>query len=268
MVPLSSEGVGTLPRVATPGNTTACLSSGDGTCLPGYSAAHFEHFVGAAVDFGLRPYVEESVGTVVVTLDRSCGPATVSADIAGVTGAVSGTALAGVGSLVSFSLAKLPAAIDEVVTITVSTRSGLKFVHERVFLRAPPPESGSASTVWQVDHARTGLRVDSKRFFGTGWFGAGGMQGVGAGLPPSAFVPYIAGASAGFNISDQCLRQAALLSEWGKMGVNLVRVGGPYTSGSGWSIESDATALREWRFVADAAHAAGIYLIADLPIQA
>ena len=56
---------------------------------------------------------------------------------------------------------------------------------------APPPAAGSAATVWQVDHSRTGLRVDGRRFFGTGWFGAGGEQGVGAGLPPNAYLPYI-----------------------------------------------------------------------------
>ena len=255
-VPLSLSGAGMLPRVATPGNTSACLSQYPPACLPGFTPAHFEHFVGAAVDFGLRPYVEESTGSVVVTLDPSLGPATVSADIGGIAGVVSGAAAAGVGSLVPFSLAKLPPTVDEVVNITVTTKVGLTFVHERVFLRAPPPRAGSAATVWQVDHSRTGLRVDGKRFFGTGWFGAGGEQGVGAGLPPNAYLPFIAGgggvgAGGGgyFNISDECLRQAALLAEWGKMGVNLVRVGAPYTSSSGpngWSVESHSTALREW----------------------
>eukprot|EP01043_Picozoa_sp_COSAG02_P064196 COSAG02_NODE_9309_length_2259_cov_3.884722_2_plen_149_part_00 len=71
-----------------------------------------------------------------------------------------------------------------------------------------------------------------------------------------------------FDISDSALRQASLLSEWGKLGVNLVRVGGMYTSDEQWSEASCAQALKEFRFVADAAHAAGIYLIADLPIQA
>jgi len=34
-VPLSASGRGTLPRVATPGNSSACLSAADGTCLAG-----------------------------------------------------------------------------------------------------------------------------------------------------------------------------------------------------------------------------------------
>ena len=94
------------------------------------------------------------------------------------------------------------------------------------------------------------------------------MQGVGAGLPPNAFVPYMTPSGvAKFDISDSALRQASLLSEWGKLGVNLVRVGSMYTSGSDWSEDSCEEALKEFRFVADAAHAAGIYLIADLPIQ-
>jgi hypothetical protein len=130
-------------------------------------------------------------------------------------------------------------------------------------------DAGSAATTWQVDHSRSGLRVDGKRFFGTGWFGAGGMQGVGAGLPPNAFLPYMTPSGvAKFVVSDSALRQASLLSEWGKLGVNLVRVGSMYTSGDQWSEASCAEALKEFRFVADAAHAAGIYLIADLPIQA
>ena len=34
-VPLSASGRGTLPRVATPANSSACLSAADGTCLAG-----------------------------------------------------------------------------------------------------------------------------------------------------------------------------------------------------------------------------------------
>ena len=49
---------------------------------------------------------------------------------------------------------------------------------------------------------------------------------------------------AGFNISDSCLRQAALLSEWGKMGVTLVRVGSSFVSGEQWTAAADAEALR------------------------
>ena len=268
MVPLTPEGKGALPRVATPGNTSACLASADGDCLPGSDSYFFEYYVGAAVEFGYRPYIEETHGAILVTLDASLGPASVKATIAGID--VEGVAAPGEGSLIPFALAKLPTSVDEPVNITVTThKDQLEFVHERIFIRAAPPKAGSAATTWQVDHSRTGLRVDGKRFFGTGWFGAGGMQGVGSGLPPNAFLPYIS-ASGGFNISDEALRQAALLSEWGKMGVNLVRVGSMYTSGdgpTGWSAVSDAEALREFRFVADAAHAAGIYLIADLPIQ-
>jgi hypothetical protein len=268
LLPLTAAGRGLLPRVATPGNTSACLAAADGDCLPGFGSVFFEYFVGAAVEFGYRPYIEEAHGAILVTLDASLGPATVTATIAGV--AVEGVAAPGEGSLIPFSLAELPAHVDEPVSITVLTHTDqLEFVHERIFIRAAPPRAGSAATTWQVDHSRTGLRVDGKRFFGTGWFGAGGMQGVGSGLPPNAFLPYISGGS--FTISDSALRQAALLSEWGKMGVTLVRVGAMFTSGggpNGWSEASEAEALREFRFVADAAHAAGIYLIADLPIQA
>ena len=57
-----------------------------------------------------------------------------------------------------------------------------------------------------ITHAQAGFRVDGKRFFGVGWFGAGGMQGVGAGLPPNAFIPFIAtnsGGTQGFTVSDE-----------------------------------------------------------------
>ena len=58
------------------------------------------------------------------------------------------------------------------------------------------------------------------------------------------------------------MRQASLLSEWGKMGVTLVRVGSSYVSGAEWTAEAQAEALREWRFVADAASLlSGIHLI-------
>ena len=264
VVEVSPKGEGALPRAATPGNTSLCLSSADGTCLPGFEPALFEHFVGAAVEFSYRPYIEESSGAILVTLDASLAAASVKATIGGAV-EVSGAAMPGVGTLVPFSLEKLPLAVDELVNITVSaTLNGerVDFVHERVFLRAQPPREGSAATTWQVDHSRSGLRVDGKRFFGTGWFGAGGEQGVGSGLPPNAFLPFLSpdGVGAHFNVSDSALRQASLLSEWGKMGVNLVRVGAMYTSGdgpTGWSEESCADALREFIFVADAAYAAG-----------
>jgi hypothetical protein len=45
VVEVSPKGEGALPRAATPGNTSLCLSSADGTCLPGFEPALFEHFV-------------------------------------------------------------------------------------------------------------------------------------------------------------------------------------------------------------------------------
>ena len=47
-----------------------------------------------------------------------------------------------------------------------------------------------------------------------------------------------------------------------------VSVGASYVSGSEWTAEAEARVLQKWRFVADAAHAARIHLITNLPIQA
>ena len=65
VLPLNqSSRTATLPRAATPGNTTLCLSDAAGNCLAGYTSTSFEHFVGAACEFGQRPYFEELEGSI------------------------------------------------------------------------------------------------------------------------------------------------------------------------------------------------------------
>lgn len=82
--------------------------------------------MGAAVDFGCRPYIEETMGGIVVTLDATVGHATAAATIAGVP--ITGMAAYGRGSLVPFPLHPLPPAVDELATIAVATESGLVFI--------------------------------------------------------------------------------------------------------------------------------------------
>ena len=54
-----------LPRISPPEKRCgAALSAG-------YNRTYFEHFVGAAVVFAPRPYVEETAGALVVTLVRT-----------------------------------------------------------------------------------------------------------------------------------------------------------------------------------------------------
>jgi hypothetical protein len=145
VVELTPQGVGMLPRVATPGNTSACLSGADGRCLSGFEPTFFEHFVGAAVEFSYRPFIEETSGAIVVTLDSSLSTGSVKANIAGAV-QVSGTAVPGVGSLIPFDLGKLPTVVDDMVTIAISTTlhaQKLEFVHERLFLRTAPPRNGT-----------------------------------------------------------------------------------------------------------------------------
>jgi hypothetical protein len=254
----------TLPRVATPGNTTLCVSFNNGTCMPGFNPGAFEHFVAATVEFGRRPYLEEDEGCILATADLSFGksPVALVANIGSLT--ITGRLTSGRTSRIVFPLESLPASLDMDVNITVGT-GDLAVTHTRRFIRKPPPPEGSAATSWQVDHERGGLRVDGKRFFGTGWFGAGSDH-ISAGLPPSAYIPYL---GEGATLPLAALAQASMLAEWGKAGINLVRIGGPYDfAGGNWSVESERVALANFRIVLDAAHAAGIYLICGMPVQA
>ena len=154
-VPVAPNGAALFPRVATGGNTTACVAHANGSCAAGFEPAAFEYFVGAAVEFGFRPYIQEQHGAVLVTLDPSLGAATVSATVGAAPGVrgtkVSGDAAAGSSTLVPFALSTLPVSVDELVTITVtSEKDGRRFVHRRLFLRTPPVAAGSAASMWQV----------------------------------------------------------------------------------------------------------------------
>ena len=84
-----------------------------------------------------------------------------------------------------------------------------------MFLRAPPPPPGSAATTWQVDHSRSGLRVDGKRFFGTGWFGAGVKATAGA-VPKGWTQSWILSATRGVNAAFQAWGDRVLALRGGK----------------------------------------------------
>jgi hypothetical protein len=254
----------TLPRVATPGNTTLCVSYNNGTCMSGFGPVFFEHFVTAIVEIGRRPFIEEKIGYILATVDATAlgsNPIELVANIDGLK--VTGTLTPGRTRRVAFDLGSLAPSLDMDVNITIGT--GLQAVtHTRRFIRKPAQTKGSAATAWQVDHERGGLRVDGKRFFGTGWFGAGTSH-ISAGLPPSAYLPYL---REGVTLPVAALAQASILAEWGKMGINLVRVGSPYDfPGGNWSVEAEKAALASFRIIMDAAHAAGIYLICNMPFQ-
>ena len=285
-----------LPRVATPGNTSFCVSFPNGTCMRGWSSAYFEHYVAADVDFGRRPYFTETHGSVVVTLDAqlasSNAPLLITVHIPATPPLlVRGTAIAGrAGAIIPFAFPRsFPNSIDVDAAITIdvwhsgtNNTKNVTISHTRRFIREPPPPPRtSALSMWQVDHERAGLRVDGKPFFATGWFSAS-FTHVSAGLPPA----YYYGRSAATATTTMttmerneshdsflnALGEASMFAEWGKEGVTFVRVGGPYVSGNGntsnsWTPQRERDALRNFRIIADAAFASGIFLLVNLPIQ-
>lgn len=148
----------TLPRVATPGNTTLCVSYTNSTCLPGFAPAAFEHFVAAIVEFGRRPYFEEEEGCILATIDKSLGkdPVHLVANIAGLP--IGGSLVPGETDRILFPLASLPTSLDLDVNITITISFGdnsdnpiTSITHTRRFIRKPPQPAGSAATAWQVE---------------------------------------------------------------------------------------------------------------------
>ena len=278
----------TLPRAATPGNTSLCVSYANGTCFgSGWSSVFFEHYVAADVEFGRRPYFDETQGSVIITVDPALGTTPLAATITIPSGSVAapfvakGSVLPGrSGTIISFDFhASLPLALDVDATISVVIPSLKQTItHTRRFIRAPSPTStnavaSGAQSIWQLDHERAGLLVDGRSFFGAGWFGAG-FGHVSVGLPPSYYddPAYVAGTNSSHDSYLQALGEASMMAEWGKQGITMVRIGAPYDAGNydtstGWSPQNEADALRNFRLICDAAASAGIYLIVNMPIQ-
>jgi hypothetical protein len=148
-----------------------------------------EYYQAVAVAFGLRPYINEMNGTLLLAAD----PALIAglqqasaADHAAVSvtlklpfattpsaQTVSWRAerlLQRSETVLSFSLASLPATVNQDVTIEISLPHGRTIRKLKRLMRAPPLPSGSFVQAVQVDHSTRSLTVDSRPFNGVGWY--------------------------------------------------------------------------------------------------
>ena len=175
--------------VAT-GNTSAAgpgklsVSAGNAST----QSVEVEYYQSVAVAFGLRPYVSESTGTLLLLTDRDviaaakghgASPATVTMELPFATPprTVSwsesnrGTPLLREPEQVlSFGLDGLPATVNQDVKISISLPSGETIVKWRRLMRAPPLPRGSTVLPVQVDHSIKSLLVDGRPHSGTGFY--------------------------------------------------------------------------------------------------
>ena len=118
----------TLPRAATPGNTSLCVSYANGTCFgSGWSSVFFEHYVAADVDFGRRPFFDETQGSVIITVDPALGTRPLAATITIPSGSV--TWIYSAFSVIRFA--------NTAVLVRVLHR--LRHTHTHTPSGAPPP---------------------------------------------------------------------------------------------------------------------------------
>ena len=190
----------TMPPVRTAGNTTIVLDTRDparcrgwpvcggphrfacnASQQGGFGCAWMEYFALFAPAFSRRPYVGEDTGAIVVETDYSLAGMLLhlSATVGGV--AVRGSIEGGRRSRLEFSLASLPAWVNEMVSITVTLPDGTNITKTRKFLRAPPPSANATTTVVQSDGESPGLLFDGQRQLANGWFGSWNISSQGPG---------------------------------------------------------------------------------------
>ena len=144
---------------AGPGN----LSISGSVAGTGSQAVEIEYYESVAVAFGLRPYINEAVGTLLLAPDPEIIAAAV---MPGATGAKvsmdlpfatpprtehwsattpsAGKLLSEPEQVLSFSLAGFPATVNQDVKITILLPSGNTIVKWRRLMRAPPLPDGSS----------------------------------------------------------------------------------------------------------------------------
>lgn len=173
---------------AGPGN----LSISGSDAGTGSQAVEIEYYESVAVAFGLRPYINEAAGSLLLLPD----PEVVTATSA--TGATSAEVsmelpfarpprtehwsattsngdnrkglLSEAEQILTFSLDGLPASINQDVKITILLPSGVTIVKWRRLMRAPSLPSGSTVLPVQVDHSTKSLLVDGRPHSGTGFY--------------------------------------------------------------------------------------------------
>lgn len=191
----------------TPSGASGCFAVAPGETQapgPGYlsiaaggnatQAAEVEYYESVAVAFGLRPYITEANGTLLLLTDRDV-VAQARKSGAGAVSVVLHLPFAspprseswhGDGLLtqpeqvLSFSLDNLPSTINQDVRIEITLPSGKIVTKWRRLARAPPLPAGSTVLPVQVDHSIKSLLVDGRPHAGTGFYLSWDAQTYGA----------------------------------------------------------------------------------------
>jgi len=217
---------------SAPATVRASLDNGT-TWLPGEPLVEITPIVEVAV--GRRPYTSEHEGQLVVKVAGAplLAPGAVVHIVAKLPASVhapaliSGSAAAsGRISLLSFPLEGLPATVFADLTITATIPGHGTVKYTRNFQRAPPPTNPNI-TVAVVDHATRGMllgRGGSNSeppwlpFLAVGWFNSAFTYAMEA-TAGSSFTPPAQ------DVSPLLIGGADRAKEWGRKGINLVRMG-------------------------------------------
>jgi hypothetical protein len=160
-----------------------------------------EYYQAVAVAFGMRPYINEVNGTLLLAVDsalltqlqlataaeRAAVSVTlrlpfVSAPAARTVIWRGGQLLQRAQTVLSFSLVPLPATVNQDVMVEISLPHSRTIRKFRRLMRAPRLPSGSFVQPVQVDHSTRSLRVDGRPFNGIGWY-LDGLDAFGDGSP-------------------------------------------------------------------------------------
>lgn len=147
-----------------------------------------QYFETVSVAFGLRPFIQEVNGTLLLEADPSLVTELQQADPSvqesvrvtlrlpfASTGHQQivwkgGGLLQQLQTVLYFPLAQLPSTVNQDVEIEISLPGGRQFSKLRRLMRAPPPVSKSFVQPVQVDHFTRSLRVDGRPFQGVGFY--------------------------------------------------------------------------------------------------
>eukprot|EP01052_Picozoa_sp_SAG31_P023228 SAG31_NODE_1902_length_6956_cov_5.312236_1_plen_483_part_00 len=216
---------------SAPAILRASLNNGT-TWLPGEPRVDVEPLVEVAV--GRRPYTTEREGQLVVKIASAplLGPSDEVKIVAKLPKSIyaptliSSSAGSGRISLLTFSLEPLPATVlaDLLIIATIPGHGTIEYT--RNFQRAPPPRNKNV-TLSVVDHTTRGMllgrgSIESESpwlpFLAVGWFNSAFTYAMeGSGDP--TFAPDAK------EVSPLLVGGADRATEWGRRGINLVRMG-------------------------------------------
>lgn len=240
---------------SAPATVRASLDNGT-TWLPGESRIDITPLVEVAV--GRRPYTSERDGQLIVKAvgEPLLAPGATIKIVASLPPSVhrptvvSGSAASGRVSLLKFPLETLPSKVfaDLLITATIPGYGTIEYT--RNFQRAPPPANQNV-TVVVVDHETRGMLLGRGAeppwlpFLAVGWFNSAFTYAMEGTADPS-FAP------SAQDTSPLLVNGADRAKEWGRKGINLVRMG--------WRFPPELM-LAEL----DHMHATGIYAMISVP---